>query len=81
MTKQEQALAQDYATIFFTRAGQRVLADLASAYGRRQSHTPGDPFETAFKEGNRAVILRIERKLDQTKLPVDSEEVEEEERG
>jgi len=36
-----------------------VLADLQSAYYHRSSHTKGDPYETAFREGQRNVIIRI----------------------
>ena len=50
----------DYETVFSTRHGQRVVADLMSQFNYgRSSHTPGDPYETAFREGERHVILHI----------------------
>ncbi len=37
-----------------------VLADLAEACNvSRSAHVPGDPYETAFQEGKRAVFLLI----------------------
>ena len=48
----------DYLTTFTTPEGERVLADLTSAYYHR-SYFSKDPYETAFKEGQRAVIVRI----------------------
>lgn len=50
---------QDYYRITFaTNEGQQVLADLESAYYHRISYG-NDPYETAYKEGQRSVILRI----------------------
>jgi hypothetical protein len=57
----EQELKQqktDYLITFSTQEGERVLADLQSAYYHRSSFSR-DPYETAFKEGQRAVIVRI----------------------
>ncbi len=48
----------DYRGTFSTQEGERVLADLTSAYYHRSSFSK-DPYETAFKEGQRAVIVRI----------------------
>jgi len=48
----------DYRGTFNTQEGERVLADLTSAYYHRSSFSK-DPYETAFKEGQRAVIVRI----------------------
>ena len=56
--KQLKQLEGDYQTTFNTKEGERVLADLESAYYHRSSFTK-DPYETAFNEGNRAVIVRI----------------------
>ena len=49
---------KDYMITFGTKEGERVLADLLSAYYHRSSCSK-DPYETAFKEGQRAVIVRI----------------------
>ena len=48
----------DYLVTFSSKEGERVLADLESAYYHRSSFSK-DPYETAFKEGQRAVIVRI----------------------
>ena len=56
--KQLRQLEGDYETTFSTKEGERVLADLESAYYNRISFSK-DPYETAFNEGNRAVIVRI----------------------
>ena len=56
--KQLKQLEGDYRTAFSTKEGERVLADLESAYYHRSSFSK-DPYETAFNEGSRAVIVRI----------------------
>jgi hypothetical protein len=56
--RQLKQLQGDYETTFSTKEGERVLADLESAYYNRISFSK-DPYETAFNEGNRAVIVRI----------------------
>jgi hypothetical protein len=56
--KQLKQLEGDYITTFSTKEGERVLADLESAYYHRSSFSK-DPYETAFNEGSRAVIVRI----------------------
>ena len=48
----------DYLVTFNSKEGERVLADLTSGYYHRSSFSK-DPYETAFKEGQRAVIVRI----------------------
>jgi len=56
--KQLKQLEGDYRTTFSTKDGERVLADLESAYYHRSSFSK-DPYETAFNEGSRAVVVRI----------------------
>ena len=56
--KQLKQLEGDYKTTFSTKEGERVLVDLESAYYHRSSFTK-DPYETAFNEGSRAVVVRI----------------------
>ena len=56
--KQLKQLQGEDETTFSTKEGERVLADLESAYYNRISFSK-DPYETAFNEGNRAVIVRI----------------------
>jgi len=51
-------LENDYFLTFGSKEGIRVLADLESAYYHRSSFVK-DPYQTAFNEGQRAVIVRI----------------------
>ncbi len=61
--KQDQGLKrrkEDYETVFASKAGQRVLADLMAQFHMgRSSHMSGDSHETAFREGERHVVLHI----------------------
>ena len=51
-----------YRTVFTSPDGELVLADLIKfTHAHDQSHTPGDPLETAFNEGMRRVVTRIEK--------------------
>ena len=52
-------LRKDYADCFGSISGNKVLEDLKSAYQTRESYVKGDPYETARREGERAVYLRI----------------------
>jgi hypothetical protein len=52
-------LRKDYADCFGSISGNKVLEDLKSAYQMRESYVKGDPYETARREGERAVYLRI----------------------
>jgi hypothetical protein len=36
--------------------GEVILAGLLEMYAMRTSHTPGDPYQTAFHEGERNVV-------------------------
>lgn len=50
----------DYETLFSSQAGQRVLADLmANFHMGRSCHSADDSHETAFREGERHVVLHI----------------------
>jgi len=50
----------DYVSVFSSDVGNRVIADLMTTFHwGRSSHSPGDPYETAFREGERHVILHI----------------------
>ena len=39
--------------------GETVLKGLTEAYVLRTSHVPGDPYETAFREGQREVVTYL----------------------
>ena len=51
-------LQKMYRITFDSGEGKEVLADLKSAYYHRSSFNTC-PYETAYKEGQRAVIIRI----------------------
>jgi len=54
----------DYETVFASAEGLRVLADLMSEFHvGSSSHVPSDSHETAFREGERHVVLHILHKL------------------
>lgn len=57
--KERVKVAQEYLDIFSSISGKAVLEDMRKSFGDRLSHTKGDPYETAFREGQRDVYLRI----------------------
>lgn len=69
LTPTQKARTLDYASVFGTDAGQRVLEDLYRSYGRRISYSKGDSHETAYHEGQRSVYLAIRTMLRLDRLP------------
>lgn len=60
MAKRSLGLYQDYKMTFNSLEGKRVLFDLMKHHNFiKPSFVKGDPYETAFNEGQRNVILRI----------------------
>ena len=56
-----------YKMTFGSEEGKMVLADLIAFSGAHgQSNMPGDPTQTAFNEGMRRVITRIEQFVEMT---------------
>jgi len=55
-----------YLSTFASMEGETVLADLQSAYYHRSSFSK-DPYETAYREGQRSVIIRILNLLEEDK--------------
>ncbi len=53
----------DYQATFGTGRGVNVLHDLRAQYMQRSSFVAGDPHATAFREGQRDVVLAIEALL------------------
>jgi hypothetical protein len=49
----------DYRAVFNTEDGKRVLYDLIKQHNVLQSTFSKDPYEHAFKEGERNTVLRI----------------------
>jgi hypothetical protein len=57
-----------YAQTFGTSGGRKVLDDMARACRANAStYVQGDPHQTAFNEGARAVYLRILSKIEKSK--------------
>lgn len=51
-----------YVDLFKSDLGDQVLKDLIkSTYFLNTTHVPGDPYTTAFNEGQRALVGRILR--------------------
>ena len=65
------ARIKDYRETFGTQAGRRVLSDLRRSYGKRPSYVKGDAYDTAFKEGERSVYLKIESMLNLSEKDLD----------
>lgn len=58
--KKQAASIADYAELFKSDIGQKVLYDLLRCHGVLGAcHVPGDPYSTAFNDGARSVVLRI----------------------
>ena len=54
------ARSQDYKNVFNSLQGQRVLYDLMKNHHvLSTTHVKGDPYESAMKEGERLVVIRI----------------------
>ena len=73
-TSEEKIAAQnqDLIDTFTTEAGKRVLDRLISGNCMMQSsYTPGDPHETSFCEGRRAVVLGILSEMGRAMTPQD----------
>ena len=60
-------LATLYKTLFATADGQRVIEDLEHRFHIHGSTFGNDPAETAYREGQRTVVLFIKAMLLETK--------------
>ncbi len=59
----ERPAASTYHRIFQQdKDGQTIFNELAALYYDRPSHVKGDPYETAYKEGQRSVVAFLIRK-------------------
>jgi len=60
LNKEFEQLKKDYKIIFGGDEGQRILNDLKLRfYEFSTTHQKGDPYETAFLEGQRSVLIFI----------------------
>ena len=59
-------IKRDYRITFGSKEGERVIADLRSAYYKRSPFSK-DTNEMAYREGQRSVIIRIINLLEEEK--------------
>lgn len=59
-------IKRDYRITFGSKEGERVIADLKSAYYKRSSFSK-DTNEMAYREGQRSVVIRIINLLEEEK--------------
>ena len=59
-------IKRDYRITFGSKEGERVIADLRSAYYKRSSFSK-DTNEMAYREGQRSVIIRIINLIEEEK--------------
>jgi hypothetical protein len=59
--KELKALIESYKQVFNTTDGKKVLEDLEKRFFMHSSIFSVDPYETAYREGCRSVILTIKK--------------------
>tara|TARA_R110000765_G_scaffold389263_3_gene481683 strand:- start:2240 stop:2458 length:219 start_codon:yes stop_codon:yes gene_type:complete len=69
MNKLIEELKLKYRRTFNTDDGEQVLDDLKRRFGFETTTFSGDPYQTAFNEGQRAALLLIVRMLSDQKEP------------
>mgnify|MGYP003109118211 CR=1 FL=1 len=67
--KQIQDLKLAYRRTFNTEDGEQVLSDLKKRFSFEATTFSGDPYQSAFNEGQRAALLLIVRMLSDEKEP------------
>jgi len=67
--KKIEDLKLSYRRTFGTEDGGIVLRDLKKRFGYEATTFSGDPYESAFNEGQRAAVLLIDRMLSEGKEP------------
>ena len=68
--KQIEELKLAYRRAFGTEDGERVLRDLKARFSFESStFVPGDPHQSAFREGQRDAVLLIVRMLSEESAP------------
>lgn len=60
----ERRLNSLYINTFSTESGAALLTHMDELFGQI-SHTPGDPYHTAYREGQRSVVLHIKQIINQ----------------
>lgn len=64
-----------YGAVFNTDQGKLVMEDLEASFGG-STYTKGDSHDTAFREGQREVLLRIKQMIALSGCEVEDDEVE-----
>lgn len=59
----------NYSETFSTDSGLITLKDMRRTFFDRVSYVPGDPYATAFAEGQRSVVAQILSNLKQSSHP------------
>lgn len=68
--RERRTRAINYRDLFSTEMGKKVLEDMKKfMYYNHSVHYPGDPHETAFRDGLRTGVLRILRLIDVANSP------------
>jgi len=62
-----------YGAVFLSDQGQKVLDDLEASFGG-SCYTKGDSHDTAFREGQREVLIRIRQMISLSGCEVEEEE-------
>lgn len=62
-----------YAAVFDSDQGKKVLEDLELSFGG-SCYTKGDSHDTAFREGQREVLIRIRQMISLSGCEVEEEE-------
>lgn len=69
MTKELEDLKEAYAFLFGETDGDTVLEDLEARFHVHAPTFSADPYETAFREGQRSVVLFIKNMMTKFSLP------------
>lgn len=67
--KQLEELKEAYAFLFGETDGDTVLQDLEMRFHMHAPSFSPDPYETAFREGQRSVVLFIHSMMEQFNVP------------
>lgn len=69
MSKEINDLREAYAFLFGEQDGDTVLQDLEMRFHVHSPTFSADPYETAFREGQRSVVLFIQGMMETFNLP------------
>lgn len=65
---------EEYQNLFVeNKQGEKILQELTALFYDRPSYTKNDPYDTAYKEGQRATVEFILRKTSQIQIKENEE--------